>query len=766
MPFGPPAALTGFVGRRTELGAVRRALHASRLVTLTGSGGAGKTRLAVRAAQLLQSGFRDGAAFVALDGLVDPGLDLLLETMSRSLGLSQSSGDLIDVVLDYLSDREVLVVVDSCEHLLDLCLPVVEKLLANSPGVHVLATSRQVLGSPREHVVRVEPLPTPEVSTFEHARSLDVVRLFEQRASESVRDFAVTTDNWEQVLDVCVRLDGLPLALELAARWLRTLSLTELAAHLAGSADLLSQGGHGAGERQRTLTAAIGWSYDLLSPAERALWTRISYFAGAPDLAAVRAVCGDLGDVPLDVLLNRLVDTSVVRGEARDGVVRYHMLGLVRQFGREKLRSAGEYDDIAARHLRYYVEFANRHETAWTDGDDQAAVYARLVREHEDVQNALAHAFRPRAAAALTADGLRLVSHLYFYWAHCGHVAAGRRWAASALSAISEPSYHRARARWLVAHTACVTSDVETATREADAVLKWAVQNKNADMAGFAHMAHSLVALVDNDPQRTMEMCQLSAASFERAGNRSQESVSRAVVAISTAYTGDLDTAVARGRAVLELCERRGQRWTKSIVYYGLALTALFGGDYSMARRTSCAGLRNAKTFNNVVAARLHIDLLAWIAAAAGDHRAAAQLLGTAHRLRPIMNTGSLQTSPTWSVPRSECARKTLDALGDQEFHQEFDHGAAYGESLGQAIDFILDHRRSTARVQARGARLTPREAEVAQLIAQGLNNREIAATLVISQRTAETHVTRILGKLNAISRAQVADWVAAQRED
>lgn len=759
MSIGLPTPLNSFVGRKAELSEIRRALITQRLVTLTGPGGSGKTRLALQAAEHLSRAHRHGAAFVPLDSLVDANRDRLLETVSRSLGLSQASGDSRSVVLDYLADREMLLLLDNCEHLLHLCLPVVGEILAAAPAVRIMLTSRQVLDSRNEHIVRVDPLPVPGASGLKEARSLDVVRLFEQRASESLHDFTVTEENWEQVLDLCARLEGLPLAIELAVRWLRTLPLAELMIHLAASANLLSQSRQSGVDRQRTLNGAIGWSYNLLSPAEQTLWNRLAYFSGTPGSNAIAAVCGT---TDLDALLKGLVDKSVVRREVRNGEECYHMLDLFRQFGRDRLREAGEHDEIAARHLQYYLEFAVQNKHAWEAGEDQESVYSRLRREHDDVQSALGHALRSIAPEPAR-QGMRLVSDLYFYWAHCGQVAAGRYWAELALSSVEEPSYHWARTRWLVAHMACITGDTTTASLEAASAMRWATLHDDAEISGFAFMARGLVALVDNQPMVTIKWCGRSAEAFAHAGNRSQQVVSLAVIAIATAFAGDLDTAGERGRSVLALCERHGQHWAKTIVHYGLALTALFGDDHEAARKASCQGLGQAKAFNNVVGARLHIDLLARIADSAAQHRFAARLLGIAHRLRPIVDTRSLQTSPTWTVPQSECERNTVQALGTEEFRVEFARGAAHSESLEQAVDFIFGDHDAVLRPEIAGGRLTAREAEVAELVARGLSNKEIAAELVISRRTAESHVARILNKLDAESRAHVADRLAGR---
>ena len=757
-----PTPLTTFVGRRAEVGAIRRAFAGTRLLTLTGPGGTGKTRLALRAAEQMRRQHQDGVAFVALDSLLDGDPDLLLETVSRTLGLSQASGDSYSVIAEYLSTRQLLLVLDGCEHLVRVCVPLLEKLLADAPALRVLATSREVLNSTSEQVLRIEPFPVPAVTSFEEAKLLDVVRLFEQRASASVRDFALTERNWAQVLDICARLDGLPLAVELAVRWLRTLPLDHLAARLADTLDLLSQEANGKPDRLRTMTGAIGWSYDLVPPEEQALWTRLSYFSGLPDLAAVEFTCTGGLVAPADVraLLERLVDKSVVSREEHDGTTRYRMLAVIRRFGREKLLSREEYEHTADRHLEYYAELARRSEREWSAGLAQQEVHLRLRGEHEDLQTALGHAFRSPDRAG---SGLELLSRLHFYWAFCGHVAAGLLWGKLALSAVTAPSFHRARTQWLVSHTASIIGDIGTANAAARDALAWAEAHDDHEIAGHAHMALSCLALISNDPRRTIASGRASSAAFARVGNERQAMTSDAVVSIALAFRGELTAATELADSVLAACEPLGEEWTKSAAYYALALSRLFAGGYSASQQTAYEGLRNAREFNNVVCARMHIDLLAWIASAAEDHRLAAQLLGLTHQLRPIVDTGSLQDSPTWTVHQREFEQQSRHALGGPAFRDEFEHGAANGKSLDMAIGFIFDGRRRGLRQAAPAGKvtLTKRELQVTELIARGLSNKEIAAKLVISQRTAETHVGRILSKLGVASRNQVSDWMA-----
>ncbi|MDX6280050.1 MAG: hypothetical protein QOH03_1121, partial [Kribbellaceae bacterium] len=309
-----PAELTSFVGRRQELLDVRALLATSRLVTLTGPGGVGKTRLALRTAVQVRRTFPDGVWLVELAALREP--TLLARTIGVALGLRDADEDPVARLTDYLSDRSLLLVLDNCEHLAADCAALVRRLLPAAPGIRVLATSRHVLGVEGEHVYSVPPLAIGELVS-------DAVRLFADRGAAVSTGFVVDPVNGASVTEICRRLDGIPLAVELAAAWLRVLSVSELLDRL----DALSS---------KSLAAALEWSHDLCSPEEQSLWARLSVFAGGFDLAGAEAVGGGL-----DVLAG-LVDKSIVQREQRGGATRFRLLEPVRQYGLRRLREAGE----------------------------------------------------------------------------------------------------------------------------------------------------------------------------------------------------------------------------------------------------------------------------------------------------------------------------------------------------------------------------------------------------------------------------------------
>ncbi|HEY2578775.1 MAG TPA: NB-ARC domain-containing protein, partial [Streptosporangiaceae bacterium] len=413
-----PAELTSFVGRRRELTEVRRLLASSRLVTLTGIGGVGKTRLALRAAAALHRAFRDGVWLVQLDQLRDEAL--VAQAVTAALGLQDRAGhDPAAALAEYLAGRQVLLVLDSCEHQLDAVAKLADVLLRAAPGLRVLATSRELLTMTGETVLAVPPLPVPEAGRPLTAAEVGVfpaVRLFAERAAQLVPGFAVTEANVAAVAGICRRLEGLPLAIELAAARLPVLSLEQIDARLGRWPGLLTGGDRTQPARQRTLRASIAWSYDLCSRAERLLWDRLSVFAGGFELDAVEGICTDAQLSAADVLelVGGLAGKSILITAHRDGVARYRLPDPLRGYGLERLLDSGEYNTLRRRHQDWHEQLARRADSDWLS-PRLTEWAARLHREHANVNAAqdFCHA-EPGGAEA----GLRLALSvwIFYYW--------------------------------------------------------------------------------------------------------------------------------------------------------------------------------------------------------------------------------------------------------------------------------------------------------------------------------------------------------------
>ena len=362
------AELTSFVGRRGELAEVRRLLAGSRLVTLTGVGGVGKTRLALQAAAELRRAFRDGVWLVRLDQLRDE--MLVAQAVAGALGLQDRRLSPEAALAGDLAGLELLLVLDNCEHLVDAVAKLADQLLRAAPGLRVLATSRESLTIDGEMVLPVPPLAAPDPGqqlTPAQLGLVPAVRLFAERAAQVVPGFAVTEANMAAVAGICLRLEGLPLALELAAARLPVLSAEQVDARLGDRLGLLTRGSRTNPARQQTLRASIGWSYELCSRAERRLWARLSVFAGGFELDAAEGICADhrLAAGDMLELLAALADKSILTAAHGKGVARYRLPEALREFGRERLEESGEGTALRRRHRDWHEQLARRADTRW-----------------------------------------------------------------------------------------------------------------------------------------------------------------------------------------------------------------------------------------------------------------------------------------------------------------------------------------------------------------------------------------------------------------
>jgi predicted ATPase len=453
-----PGSFTSFVGRRRELAEVRSRLEQSRLVTLTGVGGVGKTRLAIEAATLARRGFRDGVWFADLAAVTDP--EHVPQAVASALSVpDQSTRPAADQLAAHLAGRELLLVLDNCEHQLDACAPLAEHLLRSAPQLRLLITSREALGLVGEHLVLVPPLRLPAGGRLPPLDSLtqyDAITMLRDRAAAVAPGFAITAGNHQAVVRLCTELDGLPLGIELAASRLRTMPIEQLVERLGDRFRLLTGGSRAALPRQRTLRALVDWSFELCSEPERLLWTRASVFAGGFTLAAAEGVCsGDGLEKPavLD-LLAHLVVQSVLLVEDGPGGPRYRMLETIRQYGRDRLDERGETARLRRRHRDHYLGLAEQQAAAWP-GPGQEAGLAALRAEHSNLRVALDWSIRSGDCASAQ----RLVAALRFHWCADGFLSEGRRWLDQALLLDDTPTSARAQVLWVAAWAALLQGD-------------------------------------------------------------------------------------------------------------------------------------------------------------------------------------------------------------------------------------------------------------------------------------------------------------------
>jgi predicted ATPase len=443
---GLPPELSTFVGREEELATIRQALQDRRLVTLTGPGGVGKTRLAYRATASAKDGFADGVRLVELAALRDP--DLLPQTVLDALHISdadRSTGDPVPMVVGHLRHRHLLLVLDNCEHLLEAAAGFAVALLAAAPRLHLLVTGRQALGISGEHVIEVRPLRLPPDTPADAAAALahPAIALFADRAAAVRPGFCLDGPTAADAAELCRRLDGIPLAIELAAVRMRVLSVRQLLDRLEDRFALLTHGDPTRPARQRTLQDTIAWSHDLCTPPERALWSRATVFPGTFDLDALAAVCTD-AEYPPDALLDSATGLAakslLVRESDDNGGVRFRMLETIREFGHEQLAADHE-RMLRSRHRDHYVEMACALRRHWY-GPQQHTWARRMRAERANLRAALEFSLRDPGGHSAA---LRLVGEPWFLWATSLSMTEHRRWLHRVLDAAPERSPEWAR---------------------------------------------------------------------------------------------------------------------------------------------------------------------------------------------------------------------------------------------------------------------------------------------------------------------------------
>jgi len=766
-----PHGVTSFVGRREETSSLKRALGESRLITLIGPGGVGKTRLALHVAEGVRRGFTDGLHFIELAKGHDP--SLVTHAMAEALDLrDQSDRSAVAALIDYLADKHVLIVLDNCEHVLAACTEVVAQLLVAAPDLRVLATSREPLNISGERVWPVSPLSLPTSvdaaapgSLDGTARQFEAVSLFEQRAAAVLPGFTLTPENQQAVTRLCARLDGLPLAIELAAVRMRVLTPDQMLARLEHRFQLLTEGNRSAPARHQTLQAAMRWSFDLCSETERLLWARCSVFAGEFDLKAAEVVCaGDgLAEADLFESIAGLVDKSILSRAQPWGRGRYTMLETIRQFGHERLIEMGSDARVRLRHRDYYLEMAERCDEE--SGSARQVDWAELLPA--DRANFFAGLDYCLTQPGEAAAGLRMGAALWFYWIACGLVRDGRHWLDRLLAAEGEPTAVRARALWVDGWATILQGDNARGVELLNDCLRTATIVDDRSSAAQAKLLLGLAKIFANDPAGAIPLLEDAVTSHRRRNEWTAPALtSLPQLGLAALMIGDVDRAAALSLECRDICDSHGERWVHSWVTWQLALTSWVSGDVSSAVAHARDALRAKSQLNDQLGLPFCMEILAWAAVEVGDPQVAATLFGGADALwerigKPLFGYESLLR---WSRENRD---RALAALGRSEFEERRKSGTSM--TLEEMVSFALDHRQrqaNTGRTEPTGlpadTGLTRREREVAALVAAGLSNRDLARRLVISQRTAEAHVGHILTKLGFTSRAQIATWVTA----
>jgi predicted ATPase/DNA-binding CsgD family transcriptional regulator len=780
-------------------------LATARLLTLTGVGGSGKTRFALEVARDLIEAYPDGVWLVGLAPLSEE--ILVPKAVAEALGVPERPQEPITHTLsEVLRDRQLLLVLDNCEHLLEAAALLVDALLDSCPWVRILATSREALGVEGEARWLVPPLSMPErgrTPSSEQLEGYESVRLFVERARRRDPAFSLSPHNALTVAEVCRRLEGIPLAIELAAARAGTLSIEQILERLTDSLGLLTGGGRTAVPRQRTLKGTLDWSYNLLSEPERSLFGRLSVFAGGWTLEASEAVGSGEGVEEREVLdlLSGLVEKSLVVARGNDeGGVRYRLLEPVRQYALERLGESGETEAAKRAHARYFLALAEEAEPELL-GPREAEWYERLEEEHDNIRAALSWSLE----GANPELGLGLAGAIWWFWQRHGHLSEGLRWLDEGLargagtSAITRAkalggigwlayghadldrvkesateglrlstearlgSHHRALFLELLGIASWQEGDYERATKLAEESI-----NLSREANDMGVLANSLIELGTASVWRVGGQEQ-ARAYYEEALAISRELGSASILRSCLDCLGashliqrDPERALPFLEESAALCREAGDRTLLPLVVNDLGWVALFGGDLDRAEALHKESLALSKELGGSLGTPIFLEGLACDAGAKGEFEKAARLFGAAQVLReawgvPLEPALRPLEEPYLVGARSQLDESTWSAVWEEGRAMSMEAAFEYALSEGEPSTITPSSAASvqpTTSASEHTAGLTPREVEVLGLVAEGLTSAQVAHRLFLSPRTVHRHLSSIYRKLGVSSRS------------
>jgi predicted ATPase/DNA-binding CsgD family transcriptional regulator len=797
-----PVQLTSFIGRERELAEVKHLVSTSRLVTLTGAGGCGKTRLALRVAADISDRFENGLCWIELAVLNDP--TLLPQTVLQTLGVPEPPRrSPLELLTDYFQGKHSLLLLDNCEHIIDACARFVLHLLQSCPQLSLIITSRETLNIDGELAWIVPSLQIPNIQSRAPISDLDqydAVQLFVARASTLVPDFALTVQNTDAVIKICQRLDGIPLAIELAAARIKVLQVEQIAERLDNALQLLTQGKRSAPSRQQTLRATMDWSYNLLSAVEKKLFRRLAVFAGGFTLEAAEAICAGDGVEPGKVLelvtsivnksLAGLVEQRAKSQGLSEGSLRYRFLEPIRQYAHEKLVEAGEDTFIRDRHLLFFHDWMQTAETKFYTSE-QLIQLANLDRELDNIRAALLWALKTQPVMAL-----QFVSSfmLTMFWNVRGYPTEGRRWAEQAFQQTEtdltpETLGVRARALTAVAFLTMTQGDNQSASNLVAQALP-ILRTQNIEL-GLARALFVQSAALSFLGQSTMASA--AAEESRKIGSGLDDpftlGFSLSVMAGALFRVGEIATAQRFLEEALANSRRLDLTFPLSLSLWGAGMAALAQGNLKTARQYMEESLANIRQVGdkhriNMIASDLAnilrrtgdmreaeklyieaiqgwrdygqfggiarcIECLAFIAIGEERDHQAARWLGAAETIR--------QGSHTEMIPHEqEEYHREVAVLRGRMNPDDFTSSRLEGQLLTlQQVISEVEQLPVTALSKTHSPNvLTPRELDVLRLLVQGLSDALIAEKLVVSRRTVTTHLTTIYSKFGVNSRS------------
>ena len=763
--------LTSFVGRLHELDTIITLLGTNRLVTLTGTGGIGKTRLAWELVHTHGSAFSDGVVWVALASVTDPAM--VLPTIAKSLGITDSSPlPLWERVCTYLAQRRMLIVLDNMEQLRD-AFSLVADLLTMTTHLTLLVTSREALHIASEQIYPVPPLALPEhttLSSLDTLTQVEAIQLFVKRAQGVRPDFVLTPTSAPLVADVCRRVDGLPLAIELVAAWVHSLPPQALLVRLDTYRLNFKNRAYGMPDRHQTLHAAIDWSYNLLDADEQQLLARLAVFAGSWTLEAAEIVCATnaMEETKLLDYLTSLLDKSLVVQPRLEGAPRFRMLWTIREYAVERLVERGEIDLLQQRHAHFFHSFVEQAEPELR-GPQQDSWFARLADDYDNIRAALQYLIdhSDEESALCVVGGLG-----HFWWIQ-GHLGEGRQWLNRAL-AIPETTAdemiqtQRAKVLTIAGALAMRQNDTTEALRlfEASLVINQQLEND----AGMARLFASLglLAMLQEDYVGAQTRFESSLAIWRNLNDTWGIASNLGNLGYIALIQDDAMMAQVWLEESLALMRQLGDTWGIANALTNLGDIARQQEDYATAREYLQESLHLKSALDSQQGIAWSLEIIAQLAMGLDHTQHSVQLLGSATSLRAAI--GSLRI-PAEEIRANHIIATAHHYLGEEAFAETWKAGQEL--TLEEALTLAqaalsaprLDPSPPVAQssLSSSHATLTPREREVLCLVAAGLTNKEIAQKLVLSHYTVQDYVRSILDKLDVPSRSAATRYAVEQ---